>query len=88
MHELTLMQNIIDQIKAAADEHKASKVTGVKVILGVLSHLSSEHFKEHFINIARGTIAEKAVLQIETSQDESAPFAQSILLESIAVEED
>ena len=86
MHEFSLMNDLIQKIKAIAQEESAQKVVGVKVSLGALSHISADHFRDHFIAAARGTIAEDAKLEIETFRDEYDPQAQDILLESLELE--
>jgi hydrogenase nickel incorporation protein HypA/HybF len=61
-------------------------VTRVRVWLGALSHMSAAHFKEHFEQASRETVAEGASLEIEESADIDDPDAQALLLRSIEVE--
>lgn len=86
MHEASLMRDLMRKITALAAEESAARVTRVRVWLGALSHMSPEHFREHFDTSAAGTIAEAAELDIETSQDIRDPNAQGILLRGIEVE--
>jgi hydrogenase nickel incorporation protein HypA/HybF len=86
MHEFCLISDLICKIRAIACEQDAKRISGVKVKLGALAHISEEHFHEHFVQAALGTPAEGARLEIETSIDESDPHAQDILLESVDVE--
>ena len=86
MHEFHLMNKLFNKILELADEQQATKVTKVSVKLGALSHMSPSHFKEHFDEAARGTIAENAVIDAEESDDISDPNAQVVLLKSIDVE--
>jgi hydrogenase nickel incorporation protein HypA/HybF len=65
----------------------ARRVVGVKVTLGALSHLSPDHFREHFEAAATDTIAEAAKLDIEILRDECDPHSQDILLDSVEVED-
>jgi hydrogenase nickel incorporation protein HypA/HybF len=85
MHEMSLIHDLLHKIEAVAREHKASKVTRAHVRLGALSHISADHFREHFFQGTAGTIAEGAVLDIEISTNISDPRAQDILLLSINV---
>lgn len=85
MHEQSLMNNLINQILLLAEKEHATKVTHVSVKLGALSHMSAAHFKEHFEISAKGTIAENATIDAETSDDVNEPNAQAILLKSIDV---
>lgn len=85
MHEKSLMDNLMNKILILAEKEKAAKVTKVSVKLGALSHMSAEHFKEHFEIASQRTIAEHAEIDAEESQDMRDPDAQVILLKSIDV---
>ena len=85
MHEKSLTDNLIKKIIQLAEKEKAKKVTKVSVKLGALSHMSKEHFKEHFDLSAKGTIAENALIDAEESNDIHDPNAATILLKSIDV---
>lgn len=85
MHEASLMDDLMKKILFIANRENAVKVTKVKVKLGALSHMSAEHFKEHFDIAAKGTIAEEALIEAEESDDDTDPHAQSIILKSIDV---
>ncbi|WOJ93138.1 hydrogenase maturation nickel metallochaperone HypA [Congregibacter variabilis] len=87
MHEAGMIRDLLTRITALASEESVTSVTGVRVWLGALSHISPEHFREHFRNETVGSIAEGALLEIESSQDIDHPQAQSILLRSIDVAE-
>lgn len=87
MHELSLMKDLLRQIEAIARAQQVAKVVGVKVKLGALAHISAEHFREHFVEAAAGTVADGARLDIEELTDETDPHAQDIWLESVEVEE-
>jgi hydrogenase nickel incorporation protein HypA/HybF len=86
MHEFSLMNDLLRKIKAVAHEQRGTRVVGVHVWLGALSHISSDHFREHFVEGAKGTVAQDAVLKIETDDDVDDPHAQDILLRSIEVD--
>ncbi|MCI0446035.1 hydrogenase maturation nickel metallochaperone HypA [bacterium] len=86
MHELSLIADLMRKVLSIAHEQNALKVTRVKVQLGALSHISSSHFREHFANASKTTIAEMAELDIEILTDMDSPDAQSISLKSIDVE--
>lgn len=85
MHEHSLMINLMNKILLLAEKEEAAQVTKVSVKLGALSHMSPEHFKEHFDIAAKGTIAENAAIDTEESHDVNDPNAQRILLKSIDV---
>ena len=54
--------------------------------LGALSHFTPEHFREHFDDAVRGTLAEGAEVEAELGTDPTEPAAQGVVLESIDVE--
>jgi hydrogenase nickel incorporation protein HypA/HybF len=86
MHELSLIQDLLQKIEQVAQEHQATKVTGVAVRLGALTHLSPDHFREHFEEAVMGTVAEGASLEVEVDTDTEDPSAQDILLVSVDAE--
>ena len=86
MHEASLMNGLMSKIQSIADAEQAKQVTIVRVWLGALSHMSAEHFQEHFDQSSKGTIAEGAAIETEVSTDLSDPNAQELLLRSIEVE--
>jgi hydrogenase nickel incorporation protein HypA/HybF len=86
MHEAGLMKALMRRIREVAEAQGAKRVLGVSVWLGALSHMSPEHFAEHFEDASAGTLAEGARLTATASDDLNHPHAQSILLESVEVE--
>ena len=86
MHEASLMAGLMSRIEAVARAENASRVTGVAVWLGALSHMSEAHFAGHFAEAAAGTLAEGAALGITLSDDPADPNAEGILLERVEVE--
>jgi len=87
MHEMSLMRDLLRKIETLAAEQNALRVTAVGVRIGALAHISAEHFREHFIDGTRGSIAAGARLDIEMNTDTSDPHAQDILLTQIEVED-
>jgi hydrogenase nickel incorporation protein HypA/HybF len=87
MHEFHLINDLMKKIAHVAHEQHATRVAGVKVRLGALAHISADHFREHFVEAAAGTLAEGAKLEIEEARDENDPHAQDIMLESVEVEQ-
>ena len=86
MHEASLMNSLIRQIETVASAESAGRVVSVSVWLGALSHMSEQHFADHFEQASRGTIAEGARLCITLSQDIRDTDAQLIRLESVEVD--
>jgi len=87
MHEASLMNSLMRQIESVAKDEGAGRVVSVSVWLGALSHMSEQHFSDHFDHAAAGTIAQGARLHITLSQDIHDANAQLIRLESVEVEE-
>jgi hydrogenase nickel incorporation protein HypA/HybF len=87
MHETALVRDVVHRVEDLARSTGARRVTGAKVWLGALSHLSAEHFREHFTIEARHTLAAGAVLEIEVSDDPDHPDAQQVRLESVDLDE-
>jgi hydrogenase nickel incorporation protein HypA/HybF len=61
-------------------------VTRISVRLGVLSHFTEEHFREHFEDAAKGTLAEGAEVDVALRTDPTERDAQGVVLESVEVE--
>ena len=87
MHDQALMRDLISRIVTVAETEGASVVTRVSVRLGALSHFTPEHFREHYRDAARGTIAEGAEVEAVLDEDTTDRNAQGVVLESVEVEE-
>ena len=86
MHETALVRDVIQRMVGLAQSNGACRVVRAKIWLGAFSHLSAEHFREHFVVEARDTAAAGATLEIETSDDFDNPAAQHVRLESVDLE--
>jgi hydrogenase nickel incorporation protein HypA/HybF len=86
MHETSLVRDIVRRIDDLA-RSTGSRVRRAKIWLGALSHLSAEHFQEHFVIEAHGTLAAGALLDIEASDDPQDPHAQHVRLVSVDLDE-
>ncbi len=86
MHERALMDDLMREIDAVARADGATRVTRVSVRLGALSHFTPEHFREHFVDASRGTLAEGAVVDAVLEDDLDDPRATGVVLESLEVE--
>lgn len=87
MHEHSLIKNLITRVTDIAGDENADKLVSIKVKLGALSHISAEHFREHFENETQGTILEGVELEVEELSDLHDPLAQEIILESLEIED-
>ena len=86
MHERALMNDLLRKILGAAQAERGTRVTRIRVRLGALSHFTEAHFREHFEDASRGTLAEGAAVEAELGTDPTEPHAQGVVLESIDVE--
>jgi hydrogenase nickel incorporation protein HypA/HybF len=86
MHEKHLTEDLVHRLEALAAEEGGSQVTRIRVRLGALSHFTPEHFREHFVEAAAGTVAEGAAVEAELDSDPTAPGAQGVVLETVELE--
>ena len=87
MHETALVRDVVRRIEDLGHATGARRITGAKIWLGALSHLSAEHFREHYAFEAQGSMAAGAILTIEASSDLDHPDAQHVRLESVDLDE-
>jgi hydrogenase nickel incorporation protein HypA/HybF len=83
MHEMSLLRGLLHQIDDLARRNSAARVTVVRLRLGPLAHIEPGHLREHIVDAARGTVAEAARLDIETTEE-----LQGLTLESIDIDSD
>lgn len=86
MHERALMIDVMRKIEEVAGTHGATRVSRVAVRLGPLSHFTVEHFREHFVDASRGTIAEGAEVDAVVDDEITGPHARDVVLETVEVE--
>jgi hydrogenase nickel incorporation protein HypA/HybF len=86
MHEHGLINDLMRRIARVAEAEKAERVVGISVWLGALSHMSPDHFREHFNRASAGSLADGARLDITTSDDIHDSAAADVLLKGIEVE--
>ena len=65
MHELSLCQDIIDQLIGLTQRHRAVSVARVEVEVGLLSGVEPELLQQAFQFAQGGTVAANAVLSLE-----------------------
>ncbi|MFO0808364.1 MAG: hydrogenase maturation nickel metallochaperone HypA [Gemmataceae bacterium] len=80
MHEMSLLRGLLAQIDELARKNGAGRVCVVRLKLGPLAHIEPDHLREHFVEAARGTVAEDAHLDIETTEE-----LHELTLESIDI---
>ena len=65
MHELAIAQGVLDIVLCTASENNADRVLGVKVTVGELTGTVPEALEMGFVALAKGTIAEDALITIQ-----------------------
>jgi hydrogenase nickel incorporation protein HypA/HybF len=65
LHELGIAAEILDIALSEADRHQANKVTEIRLRVGVLRAVEPEHLSFMFGHLARGTLADGALLSVE-----------------------
>jgi hydrogenase nickel incorporation protein HypA/HybF len=83
MHEMSLLRGLLAQIDEIARKNGAKRVSVVRLKLGPLAHIEPGHLREHFVQAARGSVAEAARLDIEMTE-----ALHDLTLESIDIEGD
>jgi len=86
MHERALMNDVVREVEAVARHAGAVRVTRISVRLGALSHFTPEHFREHWDDASRTTLAEGADVDAYLDEDTASPRATGVVLESVEVE--
>jgi hydrogenase nickel incorporation protein HypA/HybF len=91
VHEAGLARDLIRKAEDLAIAEGARRVTAVTVRLGALANVTGDHLREHFVEEAKGTMAEGAVVEVvEGPGGEEAltdPYSMDLLLVGIEVEE-
>jgi hydrogenase nickel incorporation protein HypA/HybF len=85
VHEKALMDDLMAKILSVAESEGGLRVVRIRVHLGALSHFTPAHFKEHFDDAARGTLAEGAEIEAELGTDVARPNASGVVLEAVEV---
>jgi len=80
MHETGIVRDLVRRLENLARDAGATSVSRVDIWLGALSQFSPHHFREHFDDEARGTLAEGAALDIDMSDDPADANALHVML--------
>ena len=88
MHEISLLQSLVDQIIKLAKEHNAKVVNSVKLKVGVGVHIEPDHLREHFYQVANGSVAQNAKIDVEIDSDPLSKSAADIILQTIEMDDD
>jgi hydrogenase nickel incorporation protein HypA/HybF len=79
------MDDLVGKVLAVAEAEEATAVTRIRVRLGALSHFTPEHFREHWEDASRGTVAEGAEVDARMDVELTGDAAQGVVLESVEI---
>ena len=65
MHELAIMQSVLEIVSNEAEKHGASQANKIKLRIGSFTGIVKEALEFSFMAIKPGTVAEQAALEIE-----------------------
>ena len=65
MHELPVMQSILEIVLKHAHMHQMKKVHAICLAVGALSELEDEWMQRYFNHLSEGTLAQGAMLKVE-----------------------
>ncbi len=85
MHERALLDDLVRKVLAVAEAERAARVVRIRVRLGALSHFTPGHFREHWTDASRGTLAEGADVDATLDTGLEGAAAQGVVLESVEV---
>lgn len=64
MHEMAIAQGILDIVLKTAAENEATKVMGIKLLIGEMTQVEPESLKFGFAALSMGSIAQGATVEI------------------------
>lgn len=64
MHEMAVVQSVLDITLRAAKENEAQRVTKIRIKMGEFSDVVPQILREYFAIAAQGTLAEGAQLEL------------------------
>ena len=67
MHELAVTEAILDVVLKSAEKESAKRVRTVSLKIGEFSDLKAEWIQRYFDYLSRGTVAEEARIEVETT---------------------
>lgn len=67
MHELAVCQALVEQVEKVARQQQADRVSGIALAIGALSGVEPQLLEQAFPLAAAGSVAQDAVLRIESS---------------------
>ena len=88
MHEMSLFKPLMKKIELLAKEEDTDRIVAATIRLGAFAPISADHFREHWDEFTKGTVADGAALTVVRDEDETSECALDILLECVEIEEE
>jgi Zn finger protein HypA/HybF involved in hydrogenase expression len=76
------VEELIEELEVVARSNGGGRISRVQIGVGELAGFTHEHFGEHFRRAALGTLADGAVLEIQTREGDA------LTLESVDLEDE
>jgi Zn finger protein HypA/HybF involved in hydrogenase expression len=83
MHEEALLADLRRKLVELGRQHHATRIAGVSVWMGALTHLTESQLRARWPGTVEGTAAEGSTLRVERSEDPSDARATAIVLQRI-----
>ncbi|MDI6785726.1 MAG: hydrogenase/urease maturation nickel metallochaperone HypA [bacterium] len=81
MHEIAMVEELVNKLKEEAEKHKDAKISNIKVTIDKDDHLTPDNLKFLFEKMSKGTKVEGAYLLIEEAKGEGGLKIDSIEIE-------
>ncbi len=88
MHESRLVADLVNRIEEELTRSGARRVTGVRIEIGALSHVTPRSLREHMELAVGESAIGVPTFEITKTTDTSEPTALDVRLVSISVEDD
>ncbi len=88
MHESRLVADLVNRIEEELTRSGARRVTGVRIEIGALSHVTPESLREHLVLATGESAIGEPIFEITKATDTSDPTALDVRLVSISVADD
>jgi hydrogenase nickel incorporation protein HypA/HybF len=85
VHERALISDLVRKVEDVARVEGAERVTRVEVRFGTLSHFTPAHFRDHFEDAARGTVAEGADVDAVLDEGLTGERAAGVVLVGVEI---
>ena len=82
MHEVGIVEDLIEELKTQAKTKNATKITKIKVKIGKTEHVTPESFRFWFDKLSKEGIACGAIVEFDTEGIEEGVYLESVEMET------